>query len=506
MQKIFISYRRGDSAGHAGRLFDRLSRDFGRDHVFMDVAGIQPGIDFVEAINHAVGACDVLLVVIGEDWASCTDDGGKRRLEDPNDFVTLETATALKRRIRVVPILVQGARLPRDAELPDELKPLLRRNMFELRDTRWDSDVETLSRELAKGGGSRAVPKWRPRVWWALAGLGVAVPVAAGAFLRSPQEPTASPAPSASVNVLGVSHSAPIAATAAPSSDTVQPRAAASAALPAPPQHTAPRATVPSPVPPPFRGAKPNDIVYAIANNDDLMWYRHDGRNDGSFKLALDGGKKVGNGWSVKHIFSGGDGIIYSILPNNDLMWYRHDGRNDGSFKWAFDTGKKVGNGWNVKHIFSGGDGIIYSILPNDDLMWYRHDGRNDGSFKWAFDAGKKVGNGWSVKHIFSGGDGIIYAILPNDDLMWYRHDGRNDGSFKWAFDTGKKVGNGWSVKHIFSGGDGIIYAVLPNDDLMWYRHDGRNDGSFTWAFDGGKKVGKGWSVKQIFSGANLAR
>ena len=97
------------------------------------------------------------------------------------------------------------------------------------------------------------------------------------------------------------------------------------------------------------------------------------------------------------------NGIIYTITQNNDLMWYRHEGRNDGTFRWTFNEGKKVGNGWDVKHIFSGGDGIIYTITQNNDLMWYRHEGRNDGTFRWAFNEGKKVGNGWDVKQVFSG-------------------------------------------------------------------------------------------------------
>ena len=96
-------------------------------------------------------------------------------------------------------------------------------------------------------------------------------------------------------------------------------------------------------------------------------------------------------------------GIIYAVTDNNDLMWYRHDGRTDGTFRWAFNKGKKVGNGWSVKHIFSGGDGIIYAVTDNNDLMWYRHEGRTDGTFRWAFNEGKKVGNGWSVKQVFSG-------------------------------------------------------------------------------------------------------
>ncbi|MFE1744058.1 tachylectin-related carbohydrate-binding protein, partial [Coleofasciculus sp. H7-2] len=105
-------------------------------------------------------------------------------------------------------------------------------------------------------------------------------------------------------------------------------------------------------------------------------------------------------------------GIIYAVMDNGDLKWYRHDGRADGTFRWtAGDGGKKVGTGWNFKQVFSGGDGIIYGIKDNGDLMWYRHDGRADGTFRWtAGDGGKKVGTGWNFKQVFSGGDGIIYG------------------------------------------------------------------------------------------------
>ena len=97
-------------------------------------------------------------------------------------------------------------------------------------------------------------------------------------------------------------------------------------------------------------------------------------------------------------------GIIYAIKDNGDLMWYRHDGREDGTFRWtAGDGGRKVGTGWNVKQVFSGGNGIIYAIKDNGDLMWYRHDGREDGTFRWtAGDGGRKVGTGWNVKQVFS--------------------------------------------------------------------------------------------------------
>ncbi|HEX8231701.1 MAG TPA: tachylectin-related carbohydrate-binding protein, partial [Chloroflexia bacterium] len=92
--------------------------------------------------------------------------------------------------------------------------------------------------------------------------------------------------------------------------------------------------------------------------------------------------------------------------PNGDLMWYRHDGQDDGSFVWRYSEGKKVGVGWDFKQVFYGGPGspgIIYGVLPNGDLMWYRHEGREDGSFTWTYSEGKKVGVGWDFKQVFFG-------------------------------------------------------------------------------------------------------
>jgi hypothetical protein len=150
MPGIFISYRRDDTAGHAGRLFDRLGERFGKDRVFMDVVGIEPGVDFVEAIEKAVGACALALVVIGHEWARFTDDRGRRRLDDPKDFVRLEIASALNRNLWVIPVLVEGAPMPTADVLPEDIKPLARRNAAELRDTRWEADFNDLTRELEK--------------------------------------------------------------------------------------------------------------------------------------------------------------------------------------------------------------------------------------------------------------------------------------------------------------------------------------------------------------------
>jgi hypothetical protein len=150
MPGIFISYRREDTAGHAGRIFDRLRETFGRDKIFMDVAAIEPGVDFVEAIDRAVGSCDVLLVIIGKQWLSCHDAAGKNRLDDPKDFIRLEAATALRRNIRVIPVLVQGATMPGEDELPDDLKKLARRQATEISDSHWDASFEQLIEALEK--------------------------------------------------------------------------------------------------------------------------------------------------------------------------------------------------------------------------------------------------------------------------------------------------------------------------------------------------------------------
>ena len=144
MNGIFISYRRDDSAGHAGRLFDRLAARFGKDSVFMDVEGIEAGVDFVETIEQAVGGCDVLLAVIGRSWLDSRDSEGKRRLDDNQDFIRLETSSALARNVRVIPVLVEGARMPRAEALPEDLRPITRRQAVELRDSRWEDDIQVL--------------------------------------------------------------------------------------------------------------------------------------------------------------------------------------------------------------------------------------------------------------------------------------------------------------------------------------------------------------------------
>jgi hypothetical protein len=150
MAGVFISYRREDSPGHAGRVFDRVRAKFGGDIVFMDVTAIDAGADFVDAIDQAVGTCDVLLAIIGPQWSSAADSAGRRRLDSATDFVRLEIAGALKRNVRVVPVLVDGAQLPTASDLSEDLQPLLRRNAIELRDARWDVDIDQLLASLER--------------------------------------------------------------------------------------------------------------------------------------------------------------------------------------------------------------------------------------------------------------------------------------------------------------------------------------------------------------------
>jgi hypothetical protein len=203
MPGVFISYRRQDSAGHAGRLFDRVVDRLGREGVFMDVAGIDAGVDFVHTINGAVGSCQLLLAVIGPEWLKSVDGRG-RRLDDPADFVRIEISAALQRDIPVIPVLVGGASLPSPELLPADLASLARRQAVELRDARWDSDtaelVSTIERHLGLQpvGGSTWKRKQALAVAAAVAVLALAV--SAALYSRQPATQTPAPQPAAAVS------------------------------------------------------------------------------------------------------------------------------------------------------------------------------------------------------------------------------------------------------------------------------------------------------------------
>jgi TIR domain len=148
--KIFINYRRGDEPGFTQALFARLEQAFSSEHLFMDVDNIPPGEDFVRMLDTQVEQCDALLAVIGKGWLNATDEHDNRRLDDPNDFVRIEIESALKHGKRVIPILVNDARMPRPDDLPESLRPLTRRNAVRLTHERFRADALSLIKALQR--------------------------------------------------------------------------------------------------------------------------------------------------------------------------------------------------------------------------------------------------------------------------------------------------------------------------------------------------------------------
>jgi len=139
-EKIFVCYRHEDSWAYAGWLADALTRQFGKDRVFRDLDS-QRGLDFRDQVGEAIDSCAVLLAVIGPKWLRVQDESGRRRIDHPRDLVALEIATALKRDIRVIPVLVGGVRMPRESDLPEQLTELAYRTAIELSDAGWDHQI-----------------------------------------------------------------------------------------------------------------------------------------------------------------------------------------------------------------------------------------------------------------------------------------------------------------------------------------------------------------------------
>lgn len=162
--KLFLSYRRGDTAGHVGRLYDELVRHFGATRVFMDIDGIAPGEDFAQVLSHQLDQAAVVLVVMGQRWVGPKEDGS-RRIDDPGDFVRLEVAQALARSgTKIIPVMCDGAQMPAESMLPTAVAAVTRRNAVVLTDIRWKSDVQLLIGAIEphlpyREGASRGLPR-----------------------------------------------------------------------------------------------------------------------------------------------------------------------------------------------------------------------------------------------------------------------------------------------------------------------------------------------------------
>lgn len=146
--RIFLNYRRKDTEDAAGRLFDALCSHFGEHHVFMDIDDIEPGVDFDEVVHEAVGQCDVLLAVIGPNWLTMVDGQGRRRLDNPDDYVRIELQVALERNIRLVPVLIHDVAMPLEEELPEGLRRLAHKQAVGISTTRWKYDLGKLIEAL----------------------------------------------------------------------------------------------------------------------------------------------------------------------------------------------------------------------------------------------------------------------------------------------------------------------------------------------------------------------
>lgn len=152
-KRIFLSYRRIDSQDESNRLYQLLCDKFGTQHVFRDLDTIKKGSDFVNIIEKNLQSCAAAIVIIGDRWLDIKDASGKRRLENPRDFVRLEIAAVLKRDIPIIPLLIRGVQMPESDSLPDDLKPLVRRQIAILRDSQFESDTQYLIKELEEALG-----------------------------------------------------------------------------------------------------------------------------------------------------------------------------------------------------------------------------------------------------------------------------------------------------------------------------------------------------------------
>lgn len=238
---IFVSYRRDDTRQAAGRLADDLADHFGVAHIFRDIEGIELGVDFAQALNQALEACVVMLVLIGPRWLDIADAQGRRRLDDPRDWIRQEIATALRRGVRVVPVLIDGTALPHEDALSDDLKPLVRRQALEIADSRWRGDLQRLVDTLARIPGldrkrplppdpppvpPPPAPSGKKQLWTGIA-IGVFGLLGLGGYLAEqegvvpdpgvePVVPTPAPAPA---NPTPVQPAIPIPAAAPPGPD-----------------------------------------------------------------------------------------------------------------------------------------------------------------------------------------------------------------------------------------------------------------------------------------------
>jgi hypothetical protein len=144
MSGIFVSYRQDDSASAAGRLFDRLAAHFGKEQVFFDVDTMAPGAELGITIDQSIARSTAFIAVIGKGWLEARATDGRRRLDKPDDYVRAEIRTALRQGKTIIPVLIDGARLPDSKDLPEDIAALTSRLAIDVSETRFDFDVSRI--------------------------------------------------------------------------------------------------------------------------------------------------------------------------------------------------------------------------------------------------------------------------------------------------------------------------------------------------------------------------
>lgn len=349
---IFLNYRREDTEGYARLIYKSLAARF-PGHVFRDVTDIRPGEDFVKEIERKLETCQVLLVVIGKDWLTVKGQDGRRRLDDEQDFVRLEVATGLRRDIRVIPVLVEGARMPQPGELPDDLKPLARRNAVEIIDRPDDDDFKPLIRELERMFGAQPNVPPPPPGWpfWKKVGLAGALGAAAVlsvTFALSGQRRAAPPQPNPAANP-GVN--SPVSNSSPPAQKPDAPAAKPTPAAPDPEQQAAATATVTAPAQEP---KAPPEREVADSFNPVGTWAVHQLANpDNGGTLTLNAsygytaiGKFDGEAFSDEGAWQPGEGpLVLYLKPSDEAASYRMEilGGGGGVYRAKHDYFGHIG-------------------------------------------------------------------------------------------------------------------------------------------------------------------
>ena len=203
--------------------------------------------------------------------------------------------------------------------------------------------------------------------------------------------------------------------------------------------------------------------VYGIASDGQLNWYRKD-----NAASEWQGPRVVGKGWNgFREVIPAGGNSLFVLRDDGRLLWYRHDGFNDGSVNWQGPV--DVGNGWTFAKVFSGGEGIVYAIKDDGTLVWYRNVNYSSATHAWS--GPRVVGSGWGgFKDVFSEGNGVIYAIKPDGTLMRYQHDGYATGDFQWQ--PPRAIGAAWQqFRQVVPTGNGVLLAIREDGRLLMYRY-----------------------------------